>query len=94
MPTLRNYPRNHHKLLVPRAVTSEADPQGRVDADGCGDVVVLHPDHDLLIHGEPGRFPHRHTNGREDQERRGPGQADQDQVWHLRSRLHRFLFQG
>ena len=37
--------------------------QGNLHEDGGGHVVVLHPDHDKLLHRQPGGLPHRGEDG-------------------------------
>lgn len=68
--------------------------QGRVDAHGRRYVVVLHVDHDLLVYGQSGGFPHRREDGFPDRERRGSRQADEDQVRCTEGRQHSGLFPG
>jgi hypothetical protein len=65
-----------------------------VHADGGWDVVVLHPHHDLLLHGQPCRLSHRPAHGVTHRVRRGPRQADQDQIWLSGVGLHQGFLQG
>ena len=62
--------------------------QGHLYPDGGGYVVVLHPDHDQLLYGQPCRLPHCGADGVAHRVGRGPRQADQDQVRDLLLRLH------
>jgi hypothetical protein len=68
--------------------------QSHLYADGGGDVVVLHPHHDLLLHGQPRRLSHRGAHGVAHRVRRGPRQTDQDQVRLPGVRLHQGILQG
>ena len=65
--------------------------QGHLYPDGGGYVVVLHPDHDQLLYGQPGRLPHCGADGVAHRVGRGPRQADQDQVWLPRVGIHASL---
>ena len=51
------------------------DDQSLLDADDRGAVVVLHPDHDLVLHRQPGRLPHRREDGVTHRVGRGPRQV-------------------
>ena len=68
--------------------------QVSVDTNHRYDVVAFHPGGDIVIHGQPGRLPHRGEDGVAHRVRRGPGQADQDQVWLPRVGLHEGFLQG
>lgn len=37
--------------------------QSNIDANGGWTMVVLHVDHDFVLHGQLGCFPHRRANG-------------------------------
>ena len=56
------------------------DVQGHVDADGGRFLVVLHADHDLVVHGQPGGLPDVRTHGLAHHVGRGLGQADENQI--------------
>lgn len=57
-------------------------------------LVVLHFDHHLLIHSQPGRLPDCGEDGVSHRERRGPGEADRNCLWDIGSRLHEGVLQG
>ena len=68
--------------------------QSHLYQDGGGHVVVLHPDHDQLLHRQPGSLPHRGEDGVSHRVSGGPGQADQDQVWMPGVRIHQSILQS
>ena len=76
----RLHPRQ--QFLVRRGNSDAAgirpQPQGRLHQDRGRHLVVLHPDHHLLLHRQPGRLPHGGEDGHPDREGRRPGRA----VWH------------
>lgn len=51
-------------------------------------LVVLHSDHHLLLHGKPGRFPHRGEDGVTYRECRRSRQADRNRIRNPRFRFH------
>ena len=53
-----------------------------------GPVVVLHPDHDLLLHRQPGRLPYRREDGVPHRVGRGPRQVRPQH----RTEQHHFTF--
>lgn len=57
-------------------------------------VVVLYPYHHLLLHGQPGCFPHRGEDGVAHRERRGLGQADRDSLRDTGLGLYKGVLQG
>ncbi len=57
-------------------------------------VVVLHPHHHLVIHGQPGCFPHRRKDAVSYRISWRPGKADGNQVRHSGGRIHHGVFQG
>lgn len=57
-------------------------------------VVVLHSDHHLLVHGQPGCVPHRGEDGVAHRERRGSGQTDRDRLRDARLRINQRVFYG
>ena len=70
----------NHILLSSASVTSLVRIQGRLFPH-CGLLlVVLHPDHDLFLHGQPGRLPDHREDGQPHLVRGGPRQADQDRI--------------
>ena len=56
--------------------------------------VGLHLDHHLLLHGQPGRLPHRAAHGGARGVGRRPGRPDQHRVRHHPRRLHHDLLSG
>ena len=55
----------------------------------CGwDLVVLHPHHHLLLHGQPGGLPHGGDPRAADRVGGGPRQPERDLVRGSRRRLH------
>nr|XP_049597674.1 glutamate receptor 1 isoform X2 [Syngnathus scovelli] len=57
-------------------------------------VVVLHADHHLLVHGQPGRLPDGRAHGVAHRERRRPRQAERDRLRHSGRRIHQGILQG
>ena len=84
-----------HLMIALRALQQiQLSPsQISVNADHRDDVVVVHPGGDLLLHGQPGRLPHRGEDGVAHRVGGGPCQADQDQVRLSRVRLHQSVLQ-
>lgn len=65
--------------------------QGRFNAYGRRHVVVLHADHDLVVHGQLGCILDRRADGLADRERRGFGETDENQVRRAQRRLDRLI---
>ena len=57
-----------------------SEPEGCQHEDSGGHLVVLHPDHHLLLHRQPRRIPHRRQDDHAHRERGGPRQAEGDRV--------------
>ena len=68
-------------------------PSGRLHKNSWGNLVVLHPDHHLLLHRQPRRLPHRRQDDHADRERGGSGQAEGDCLWNPERRQHHDLLQ-
>ncbi|KAE8751697.1 hypothetical protein FOCC_FOCC001545 [Frankliniella occidentalis] len=81
----------HHGHLPAPGLRSQ--PQGDLDAHRGRHLVVLHAHHHLLVHGQPGRLPHRRADDHAHRERRRPGGPDRDLVRHLGGRLHHDVLQ-
>lgn len=57
-------------------------------------LVVLHLDHHLLLHSQPGRLPDRGEDGISHWECRGPSEADRNRLRDPRSGIHEGVLQG
>ena len=68
--------------------------EGAVHASRGRRLVVLHSHHHLVVHRQLGGLPHRRKGRPVDNERRGAGQSDQNQVRHLQRRLNYEFLQG
>ena len=71
-----------------------AFPQGDLDSNGGRHVVVLHSDHDLVLHGQSGGFPHRGEDGIAHRVRRRFGQTDENQIRLRRVGINRRFLPG
>lgn len=80
----RDYAMTAHSSFVQRAI----------DANIGLDLVVLHADHDIKLHGQLGRVFDRVPHGVADRERRRPGAANDDHVRMQVRRLDVQLLQG